>query len=283
MSGGPAAALPPIGDHGLEALLAYVRRTSGLSLELYRQRGLRRRLDVRVRVNRLEGCGDYLRLLRSDAGERECVTRSLTIPVSRFFRNRESFLALERWVLPLLARGARGRPVRAWSAGAAGGEEPYTLAMSWERSTGGIAGPPPLELLATDVDRVSLGRARTGVYDAAALTEVAPRERARWFAPEGDRYRVVERVRAAVRFRRADLAAAPRPRSQDLILCRNVLIYFDRPLQESLTRAFYDALRPGGFLMLGRVEMPCGPARRLFEPVDVRERLFRKPLGVDRS
>ena len=263
----------------LERLLLHVERATGLRLGPYRRGALRRRIDVRMRLRGVATYAGYLRLLRADPEEAAGLGQALTVHVSRFYRNAESFRALERAVLPELVRRGRSDPVRAWSAGTASGQEAYTLAILWARATAGRAAAPPLELLATDLDAGTLARARAGLYDPAELAEVPPRERRRWFRSEGERVRVVPALRSAVRFRRVDLTEAVRLRFQDLVVCRNVLIYFERDLQEALAVGFHRALRPGGFLMLGKSEMPVGEGRRLFEAVDVRERLFRRRDG----
>ena len=247
-------------------------------MDLYKPRCLRRRLDARLRRCGAGSYREYLALLRSDPAEAERLVEAITIQVSRFFRNPESFRALERRVLPALvaAASAASRPVRIWSAGTADGEEAYTLAILWERATAGLAEPPPLALVASDVDAAALARARAGLYDGAALADLAPRDRARHFSPEGGAWRVRPRLRGRVQFRRADLTAPLRTRFQDLVVCRNVMIYFERELQEALCRELHLALRPGGFLMLGKTESLPPRARALFEPVDVRERLYRR-------
>jgi chemotaxis protein methyltransferase CheR len=276
------AAGPPsaIGSDGLPRLLRAIAETTGLDCDLYKEKCLRRRLDVRLRLHRIGSYREYLRFLRTNPREAEQLVDSLTINVSRFFRNPESFGALERQVLPVLLTEAVERPVRIWSAGAAAGEEAYTLAILWERLASRRPDPPAVVLLATDVDAASLARGRAGLYDPASLAEVPHRDLGRYFVPEGGRFRVSLAIRARVRFRRSDLTRPLRLRFQDLIVCRNVLIYFEKALQEALAESFFRALRPGGFLMLGKAETLGGPARRLFQVVDARERLYRKPAGA---
>lgn len=263
----------------LPLLLRHLGRAHGLRFDLYREKCLRRRLERRLRVHGIRSYGEYLRYLRSDPREAERLKAALTIPVSRFFRNASSFHALERLALPEILRLRRGERVRMWSAGAARGEEAYSLAILWDRFTGGDPGAPRLTVLATDLDASRLEQAREGRYDTESLAEVRTEDVGRYFSREGDEFRVVPRIRERVAFRTGDLAAGPRVRGQDLIACRNVLIYFGRDLQEVLGEAFHRALRPGGYLLLGKVETLPASARRLFEVVDVGERLFRKPLG----
>jgi Methylase of chemotaxis methyl-accepting proteins len=132
-----------------------------------------------------------------------------------------------------------------------------------------------VEVLGTDLDRASLAAADRAEYLEPTLADTSDDLRQMYF-PLQPPYRIPREVRAAVQFRRHDLLREPFPDSQHLIVCRNVIIYFDRATQEALFERFAAALLPGGFLVLGRVETLFGPARALFAPVDHRERLFRR-------
>lgn len=204
--------------------------------------------------------GLYLRHLRADPEEREFLRPLLTVTISRFYRNRRAFEALAQRVLPLLA--ARSETVRAWSAGCASGEEPYTLRMVWEELL-----PPGarLTVTATDIDDASLSRARAGLYEASSLREVPPEVAARRFRPEGDRFRISEGIRGGVSFLRHDLQHDDPPGTFDLVLCRNAAFtYFDRPARLRAAERIASALSPGGFLMIGRTEtLPPGSERWL--------------------
>jgi len=169
-----------------------------------------------------------------------------------------------------------------WSAGCASGEEPYTLALlaaDYLDRAGRGDGLARLRIDATDIDRASLERARAASYRGEGLTEL-PDDLARpYFEAAGSERRVIDRVRRRVQVRHLDLSCQPPPRTDyDLILCRNVVIYFDRPMQERLFQTFADALVPGGYLVLGKVETLFGPARDRLRLVDPRERVYRRPL-----
>jgi chemotaxis methyl-accepting protein methylase len=131
---------------------------------------------------------------------------------------------------------------------------------------------------ATDVDRKSLERATAGIYPERAFAEMDPALRARWCLPAGEgRFAVPDSLRALVDVHRMELAGRWGPRREyDLILCRNVIIYFDRDMQERLMERFADLLAPRGVLVLGKVETILGPARARFDLVEPRERIYRK-------
>jgi chemotaxis protein methyltransferase CheR len=130
---------------------------------------------------------------------------------------------------------------------------------------------------ATDIDRQCLERAQAGCYRREALADLPPELVMRYFEDSGTECRVIGRVRERVVVRASDLSCEPPPRQNyHLILCRNVVIYFGRPTQERVFATFADALAPGGFLVLGKVETLFGPARERLTLLDPRERVYRR-------
>jgi chemotaxis methyl-accepting protein methylase len=260
----------------LAALLAQIARARGLACDGYKPNCLRRRLAVRMRARGVHTYDAYAELLRQDAGEYDRLLDALTINVTKFFRNRDAWDTLAARFLPDLWAAARGA-VRCWSAGCASGEEPYTLAillLEHARRSGTRADRCAVD--ATDLDPAVLARARAGRYRAAALDETPPALTERYFTG-ADPWTVGPDVRARVRFLGHDLLREPAPEAPyDLIACRNVVIYFERPNQERLYHAFADALRPGGVLMLGKVETLVGSVRDRFRLEDIRERIYRR-------
>jgi chemotaxis methyl-accepting protein methylase len=132
-----------------------------------------------------------------------------------------------------------------------------------------------VQILASDIDRASLDAARRGQYAEAAFADTPIEVRRRYFSVRPP-FEVVPEIRPLVSFERRDLIVDPPPGGMHLIACRNVLIYFDRGTQEKLFQRFHEALVPGGFLVLGKVETLLGPTRSLFSAVDPRERIFRR-------
>lgn len=281
MTGAPR--LPPVPsplegqDEDVARLLTFLERIGRFHGLHYKDKCLRRRIATRLRARGIDRVADYLRVLEHEPAELDRLLDALTINVTKFFRNPEVWEELERTVLPeLFARPGRHR---LWSAGCATGEEPYTLALlvyGYAQRHGRTADLARFEVLATDIDRGCLARAQRAEYPAFALTETPPRWRT--YLEPGPPYRVPEPVRRLVRWQRHDLLADPYPADCSLIVCRNVLIYFAREVQDELFRRFHRALRPGGYLLLGKVETILGPTRSLFEVVRSRERLFRRPV-----
>lgn len=265
-----------------EAFLALTRKISreaGLSLDAYKDKCLRRRIAVRMRASGAHSYAEYEALLDRDPEEYARLKDTITINVTRFYRNVETWELIRTTVLPHVCGQGRG-PIRAWSAGCASGEEPYTLAMlmaDYFESRGRADGLDLVTVDATDIDRECLQRARAARYRPDALADVPGRLISRYFEQTKGEYQVVERVRRRVMVRAADLCAEPPPRgTYDLILCRNVIIYFERAMQDRIFARFADALAPGGFLILGKVELLSGPAREQLTLLDPRERIYRR-------
>ena len=266
-------------DPALHSLIGKIERDHGLLLSSYKQPCLRRRLAVRMRACGAHTFPAYAEVLDRVPGEYDRLVDALTVNVTRFFRNPETFDLLRERVVPELW-AARGR-VRVWSAGCASGEEPYSLALLFAEHAsaeahGEAAFARRLRIDATDLDPDAVEATRRGEYAPAAVAGVPPAMLGRWFSA-GPPHRVapalVRRVRPLVHDLTRDAPPAP---PYHLIVCRNVVIYFDRATQERLFAALADALASGGRLLLGKVETLVGPARSRLELEEPRERLFRR-------
>ncbi|PYP46954.1 MAG: chemotaxis protein CheR [Gemmatimonadetes bacterium] len=264
-------------ERAFRALTRKVTRARGLACDSYKDRCLRRRIAVRMRARGVHTFDDYARLLDQDAHEYDLLLDALTINVTKFFRNIETWRALEPW-LDGLWRARRG-DVRVWSAGCASGEEPYTVAVALAeaaRRLGQASLFPRARVDATDIDRTSLERTEAAEYAEPAFTEMPPELVHRYFTAQSPRHPLPE-LRRIVRVLKHDLTTEPPPAPPyDLIVCRNVVIYFDRPMQERLFSLFAEALAPGGMLLLGKVETLFGPARERLVLEEPRERIYRR-------
>lgn len=268
-------------DQAFAALARQIAQTSGFALEAYKDKCIRRRIAVRMRACGVHTFDDYRALLDRTPMEYERLRDALTINVTRFYRNAETWNLLRRDVLPELLSSPGRHEVRVWSAGCASGEEPYTVAVLatdlLERSGRGDQ-LSRIAVDATDIDRQSLERAQAATYRSESLTELPDDLAGTYFEQRGLERRVVERVRRRVQVLRHDLSRDPPPRTAyELVVCRNVVIYFDRQMQERLFQCFVDVLAPGGYLVLGKVETLFGPARDRLTLVDPRERIYRRP------
>jgi chemotaxis protein methyltransferase CheR len=172
----------------------------------------------------------------------------LTINVSEFFRNPNNWEILEKEIIPILLR--ERSTLKIWSAGCSTGEEAYSLAMLFKEKFWGKIEP----ILASDLDNEVLEKAAIGLYSAKAAQTLPLPYLNKYFIKEGEHYRIVDDIKRMVRFQRHDLLKDTFPRDYDLILCRNVVIYFTEDTKSRLYKRFVEALRPGGVLFIGSTE-----------------------------
>jgi len=234
---------------------------SGVNMGDGKDELVRARVGKRVRALSLAGLPDYADLVESREGGPELATMVdlLTTNKTSFWRESAHWDFLSDQVIgPALAER---ESLRFWSAGCSSGQEPYTLGVllmdAWARATS-----PDARILATDLSRHALAIAQAGSYPAAILADVPPQLRQRWFKAESgasDRWQVDPRVRALVSFSRLNLMGRwPMKGPFDVILCRNVMIYFDRETRVRLIQRFGQLLRPGGYLLVGHSESLSG-------------------------
>lgn len=275
----PAPTSPSAGDREFEELTRKISRDRGFACASYKEKCLRRRIAVRMRARGVHTYQDYARVLDSDSGEYDRLLDALTINVTKLFRNWSVYESLAEQVVPVLWKSDR-EPIHVWSAGCSSGEEPYSLAILFHRYAalhGQLERIERVDVIGSDIDRASLAAAERGQYSESAFDETPAELRERYFSARPP-FTIAPAVRRLVRFERRDLLDEfPVVEGGfDLITCRNVLIYFDRDTQEQLLARFHDALAPGGFLVLGKVETLLGAVRSRFGAVDARERIFRR-------
>ena len=260
----------------LTALKHQIHQAIGLNCELYKEKCLRRRLAVRMRARGSHTYAQYAELLRRDRAEYEKLLDTVTINVSKFFRNPEVWDVLRETVLPQLYTLNTAR-INIWSAGCAGGEEPYTIAMLFQEyaEMHGVSADK-VRILGTDIDKEILAAAGRAEYSQFAMTDIAQESRERWFEQGPSLFKLRPEARRNVRFAELDLIKDDFPQKQHVVFCRNVIIYFERSLQEDLFVRFHQSLVPGGYLVLGKVEAMFGRASTLFRPLSNRHRVFQK-------
>ncbi|MGI9078630.1 MAG: CheR family methyltransferase [Gemmatimonadaceae bacterium] len=268
----------PETDVQFSVLMEKISRERGFGCASYREKCLRRRVAVRMRATGVHTYDRYASVLDSDAHEYDLLLDALTINVTKLFRNWDAFDKVARNVIPALWQGERER-IRVWSAGCSSGEEPYSLAILFHRHSRTVGEARRLNrvgIIASDIDRGSLTAAARGAYPLQAFADTPAGIRHEYFSANYPA-EVIPEARALVRFERRDLLRdGPPETGLQLIFCRNVIIYFDRATQEALFERFHEALAPGGFLVLGKVETLLGPVRTRFAAIDARERIFRK-------
>ena len=256
-------------DPSLERVHRHLRAWGGASFSLLKPAYFARRLRTRWRARGVADPARYADVLDQDPMECTRLAAALAIGVTGFFRNPEAWTRLRA----LLAVELIDRVPRVWSAGCATGEEAWSSALLLA-SLGEGAGRGRVD--GTDLDPASLEVARRGSYPARVLGDIravldpAPGEMT------GAHYQVPAALRTQVVFSRADLTMPPVAAGYDLVLCRNVLIYFTVPAQEQILTNLLGALRDGGLLMLGKAELAGTGILPRLEVVDRRERIYRR-------
>src|SRR5215204_5625517 len=263
-------------DGDLHAFLDRVRERTGLDFSAYKPATIVRRLQRRMAAAGAATLPDYRRYMERHPEELQRLVASFLIKVTEFFRDPELFTYLRDRVLPGLVSEAKERgELRIWSAGCATGEEAYTLAMLVSDLLGDDAAELPVRIFATDIASDAVEFARRGIYTQAALEGLPPDLIERHFTPVDGAFEVRKQVRSLIVFGEHDLGnRAPFPRT-DLILCRNVLIYFTPDLQRRALQLFAYSLRHGGYLALGKAET-VSPLPEFFSVEEPRLKVFRR-------
>lgn len=276
-------------DPAFEALRSVIWARLGIDLSHYKHGCVLRRLEVRLRARGCSNLKAYLKELSGNDEELQELLSALTINVTEFFRNPPCFAQIRELCLPKLFVGSdaggvaghplpsREGPLRVWCAGCASGEESYSITILLREylEAHQTARPRSFEVCGTDLDAAMIARARMGYFEEDRLGGVSSERRERWFDKEGDGWRVKRRISAAVRHETGDVLRHVPEESQDMIVCRNMMIYLAREAQEGLLDRFREVLAPGGFLILGRTELLTRSARSHFETVCPKERIYR--------
>jgi chemotaxis protein methyltransferase CheR len=227
-----------------------LEKAIGVPLGQYKEPQMKRRLASLMTRHHIDGWPAFTAAIAKDATLLNEVRDTLTINVSEFYRQPDRFLELQKTILPRLL-GER-RSLKIWSAGCSIGCEPYTLSMLLNE----VDPRGAHSILATDVDMPILARARTGTgYLPSEVRSVPPEVLRKYFVFDGTTYSVTDEAKRRVQFRRQDLLSDPYPTDIDLILCRNVVIYFNEEAKRHIYSGFAKALRPGGVLFVGGSEM----------------------------
>ncbi len=230
-----------------------VRRLTGIDLAQYKRPQMERRIRSFADRRGIDGLPEYLRALAADRDALEQFLARMTINVSQLWRNPEQWERLGQEILPELAGTGT---IRAWSAGASYGAEAYTLAAICRRVAPGCT----VEIRGTDIDARMVARAREGRFSADDARTAPRAELERAFDRDGHGWRARPELRLMVRFATGDLLRDAVSRgAYDLILCRNVVIYFTEPVRDALHERLATALRPGGYLMVGSSERVSTP------------------------
>ena len=238
---------------GYEKFVQLVKNKSGIDLSLYKEAQMRRRLTSLRNKRGFNRFSTYFAALEKDEALLEEFVDRMTINVSEFYRNPKRWDVLRDKVLPDLI--ANKRSLNIWSAACSSGDEPYSLAIMLKEHYPHTRA----SILATDLDEAILHKASKGIYDESALKGLPKHKKSKYFTFEDGHYHVDQQLKSNITFKKHDLLKDPYPKNLDLIVCRNVLIYFTDEAKNDIYHGFSESLSPHGILFVGSTEQIFQP------------------------
>lgn len=242
-----------MGDY--ELFKQKVFQLTKIDLSCYKERQMKRRIDALIGKSRATSYEEYVELLKSDAKQLEEFVAYLTINVSEFYRNPEQWKLLENEMLPYLFERF-GNQIKIWSAACSTGDEPYTMVMLLAK----FIPMSRIKIIATDIDKQVLEKAQIGLYDEKSLKGLPNEYIAKYFTKVGARnYQIADEVKRCVEFQQHNLLKDIYPTQCDLIVCRNVMIYFTEEAKKDIYKKFSESLKKDALLFVGSTEQIISP------------------------
>ena len=232
-----------------EYLKKKILAITGVDLNAYKENQMKRRLDTLIRKHGFKDYVEYCECVRTDKDIKEEFLGYMTINVSEFYRNPDQWEFLDKTVIPELIKRF-GKNLKIWSAACSTGDEPYSLVMALSRHL-------PLNMIkiyATDIDNQILAQAKNGIYSDKSVKGVPADLLERYFEKVGTSYKIKDEIKSRVEFKQANLLDNNYPKGFNMIVCRNVLIYFTEEAKDNIFRRFHDSLVPNGVLFIGSTE-----------------------------
>jgi two-component system, chemotaxis family, CheB/CheR fusion protein len=270
-------------DEDLLKIFALLRNTTDVDFTHYKRSTINRRIARRMVLHKVSSLRQYLKYLHENRVELMALHEDLLIHVTSFFREPDAFRALKDTVLPRIFRHkAKGEPLRIWVAGCSTGEEVYSIAITALEYLQQNASSVPIQIFGTDVSDTVLEQARAGIYSESAVSAISGARLRQFFVRSDGGYQITKAVREMCIFARQDMTKDPPYSHLDLLTCRNVLIYMEPVLQKKVMAVLHYALKPLGFLMLGKSESISGFSES-FTPVGRKHKIYSKKSSADRS
>jgi chemotaxis protein methyltransferase CheR len=245
-----------------EQFVTNIKKKTGIDLSLYKEAQMKRRLTSLYEKRGFASFQDYFKALSQDRKLLDEFLDRMTINVSEFYRNGKRWEVLEKKLLPRLLE--RNKRLKIWSAACSTGEEPYTIAMIMSK----FMPLSQVQILATDLDENVIERAKVGAYPERSLNEVPEDMKGKYFKQDGSLFKISDEVKRTVTFKKQNLLADPFGGPFDLIVCRNVLIYFTEDAKDLLYKKFSTALKQDGIFFVGSTEQIFNPSLYGFETED---------------
>lgn len=234
---------------------------TGINLSFYKEKQMKRRIDSLISKNNFSCYEEYVKALKVNKVLFNEFINYLTINVSEFYRNPEQWEVLGKEIFPMLLN--RTKSLKIWSSACSTGDEPYTLVMVLNK----FLPLSSIKILATDIDRAALDKARTGIYHYKSLEKLPDEMRNKFFVKIGEQYKVKDEVKNCVQFSQHNLLKDEYPNECDLIVCRNVLIYFTEEAKNFIYEKFNKSLKSHGILFVGSTEQIIMANKYNFHPL----------------
>ena len=277
---GEDTAAPGVPVESGDAIMRLLRDEYGIDFSHYKASTVTRRIERRLAMNRSLDLEMYAEQLRNDPRELNSLYEDLLIGVTRFFRDDAAFTALETKVIPEIVERTTGdEQIRVWVAGCATGQEPYSIAILLHEQLARARRPVNVKILATDVHKTSLEVASAGVYGEPQVAGISPDRLKKFFTLKADGYHIAQGLRESIVFAPHNLIRDAPFTKLDLVVCRNLLIYFQPHAQQTVLTLFHFCLKPGGFLFLGSSETP-GALLDEFDTIDEHSKVYRKRRDI---
>ncbi|WOF15868.1 protein-glutamate O-methyltransferase CheR [Methanoplanus sp. FWC-SCC4] len=262
-------------DKDFQGLTRSIERILGIQCGCYKEDYIKRRVLSRMRITGKENYKDYTTYFLSTESEKDLLRNALTINVTKFYRDKEVFDLVKTNIIPDILR-KKGR-IRIWSAGCATGEEPYTLSIIINDILR-LKSDLQITIFATDIDREALNKAKDGIYDKRSLENLSEGQIKRHFNQRDDgKFEVKPHLKEMIKFSQHDLMSQKAVTNYlDIILCRNVTIYFTEKQKNDLARMFHPALLPNGFYIMGKTEFMSREVENLYEPYNALQKIYTK-------
>lgn len=232
-----------------EQFKSEIFKLSTIDLNAYKERQMKRRLDSLIRKHGFANYDEYINELKPKTEVYEEFITYMTINVSEFFRNTTQWNVLENDIFPYLFKKF-GKNVTIWSAACSTGDEPYSLAMVLSR----FMPLNRIKIIATDIDDQILSKAKTGIYNEKSIAGVPKDLKDKYFEKIGNSYKVSDEIKKCIQFKQHNLLKDAYPQNCDLIVCRNVLIYFTEEAKDEIYKKFNKSLKKEGILFVGSTE-----------------------------
>jgi len=256
-------------------IVLLLKENFGLDFTYYKSTTLSRRIERRLSINQLDSLKEYLDYLFSSKNEQKILYKELLIGVTKFFRDTEAFEFIESEVIPDIFKEKRPNDeVRIWISACSTGEEAYSVAILFKEYMLEHDLNNDIKIFATDVDKTAIDLASNGTYNASISADVSPSRLERFFVQSGDVFHIKEEIREMIVFASHNIIKDPPFNKIDFLTCRNLLIYFQHPLQQKVLSLFSFSLNRSGFLFLGNSET-IGEMEQYFESVNLKWKIFK--------